>query len=212
MAEILRQGSAYHLRGDSVSYIIGVLPGGVAAHLYFGPRVEEAQAGPLLRHFGVDAERFTVQNCALDRLPQEYPAFGLGDQREGALAVDGPQGAETADLRFRSAQIIRGKPALSGLPFPEHRNFMERMQTLADKGCIVVISTQVAMEGSDLATYEVGHEAMERYDLLQAYDMTTEAAVTKLMWLLGLDLPREEFKKAFYTPVAFDTVPFSVLK
>ena len=99
-----------------------------------------------------------------------------------------------------------------GLPFPENRNFMDRMQTLADKGCIVVISTQVAMEGSDLATYEVGHEAMERYDLLQAYDMTTEAAVTKLMWLLGLDLPREEFKKAFYTPVAFDTVPFSILK
>ena len=101
---------------------------------------------------------------------------------------------------------------VGGLPFPEHRNFMDRMQTLADKGCIVVISTQVAMEGSDLATYEVGHEAMERYDLLQAYDMTTEAAVTKLMWLLGLDLPREEFKKAFYTPVAFDTVPFSILK
>ena len=76
----------------------------------------------------------------------------------------------------------------------------------------VVISTQVAMEGSDLATYEVGVEAMERYFLLQAYDMTTEAAVTKLMWLLGLDLSREEFKEAFYTPVAHDTVPFTLLK
>jgi L-asparaginase len=89
---------------------------------------------------------------------------------------------------------------------------MERMETLANKGVLVVISTQVAMEGSDLATYEVGVEAMERYFLLQAYDMTTEAAVTKLMWLLGLDLSKEEFKEAFYTPVAHDTVPFTVLK
>ena len=101
---------------------------------------------------------------------------------------------------------------VGGLPFPEHRNFMERMETLAKKGVLVVISTQVAMEGSDLATYEVGFEAMERYFLLQAYDMTTEAAVTKLMWLLGLDLSKEEFKKAFYTPVAFDLVPVSILK
>ena len=101
---------------------------------------------------------------------------------------------------------------VGGLPFPEHRNFMERMETLAEKGVLVVISTQVAMEGSDLATYEVGVEAMERYFLLQAYDMTTEAAVTKLMWLLGLDLSREEFKEAFYTPVAHDTVPFTILK
>nr|MCR5134959.1 L-asparaginase 1 [Clostridiales bacterium] len=101
---------------------------------------------------------------------------------------------------------------VGGLPFPEHRNFMERMETLANKGVLVVISTQVAMEGSDLGTYEVGVEAMERYFLLQAYDMTTEAAVTKLMWLLGLDLPKEEFKKAFYTPIAHDTVPFTLLK
>ena len=42
--------------------------------------------------------------------------------------------------------------------------------------------------------------------------MTTEAAVTKLMWLLGLDLPKEEFKEAFYKPVAHDTVPFTLLK
>ena len=93
-----------------------------------------------------------------------------------------------------------------------HHRRHHRQREYGQRPCIVVIATQVAMEGSDLATYEVGHEAMERYDLLQAYDMTTEAAVTKLMWLLGLDPPREEFKKAFYTPVAFDTVPFSVLK
>ena len=100
---------------------------------------------------------------------------------------------------------------VGGLPFPENRNFMERVRTLADKGVITVISTQVVMEGSDLMTYEVGHQAMDRYDLLQAFDMTTEAAVTKLMWLLGQDLTTEELKKAFYTPIAYDLVPASEL-
>jgi L-asparaginase/Glu-tRNA(Gln) amidotransferase subunit D len=37
---------------------------------------------------------------------------------------------------------------------------------------------------------------MERYDLLQAHDMTTEAVVTKLMWLLGMGLSGEELKGA----------------
>ena len=98
---------------------------------------------------------------------------------------------------------------VGGLPFPENRNFMERVKTLADKGVITVIATQVVMEGSDLATYEVGVEALDRYDLLQAYDMTTEACVTKLMWLLSQDLTTEELKKAFYTPIAYDLVPAS---
>ena len=43
---------------------------------------------------------------------------------------------------------------------------------------IVVITTQVTLEGSDLSVYEVGAKAMERYNLLQAYDMTVEAVVT----------------------------------
>lgn len=93
---------------------------------------------------------------------------------------------------------------VGGVPFPENRNFMEKLATLTERGCRVVIATQVVMEGSDLATYEVGHEAMNRYDLLQTYDMTTEAVVTKLMWLLGRNLSFEEMKQAFYSPVAED--------
>ena len=45
---------------------------------------------------------------------------------------------------------------------------------------------------------------MAAYDVLQAHDMTIEAAVTKLMWLLGQDLPYEELRRQFNTPVAQD--------
>ena len=40
--------------------------------------------------------------------------------------------------------------------------------------------------------------------VLEAYDMTTEAVVAKLMWILGQTRRREEVERLFYTPVARD--------
>ena len=93
---------------------------------------------------------------------------------------------------------------VGGLPFADQRNFLEKLESLTKHGCYIVVATQAMLEGSDMAVYEVGHKAMDQYDLLQAYDMTIEAAVTKLMWLLGQDLPYEQMKERFYTPVAQD--------
>ncbi len=74
MAEILREGNLFHLRNDAVSYVLVALKGGVLAHLYVGRRLEGLSAQNLLRRAGIPADDgFTVQNCALDRLPQEYP-------------------------------------------------------------------------------------------------------------------------------------------
>ena len=48
-----------------------------------------------------------------------------------------------------------------------------------------MVATQVVSEGSDMSIYEVGFKALNQYNVLQAYDMTVEAAVTKLMWILA---------------------------
>ena len=69
---------------------------------------------------------------------------------------------------------------VGGIPFADERNFLEKLECLNRKKCIVVIATQVMLEGSDVELYEVGFRAMSRYHLLQAYDMTTEAIVAKL--------------------------------
>ena len=117
MTEILQQGSVYHLRNDRISYAVAVMPENLLAHIYFGRRLHRVSADPLLRHAGSgDTRNFTVQNCGLDRLPQEYPVFGLGDQRDGALRVENADGSSVADLRFEKAEIEDGKPALAGLP------------------------------------------------------------------------------------------------
>lgn len=91
-----------------------------------------------------------------------------------------------------------------GLPFANKRNFLEKLEHLEKLGRVVVIATQAMLEGSDLAVYEVGNLAMQRYNLMQTYDMTIESVVTKLMWLLAQNLSPEELKRKFYTPIAND--------
>ena len=104
----------------------------------------------------------------------------------------------------RYEAVVIESYGVGGLPFVDRRNFLDQLESLTAKGRIVVIATQVTLEGSDLAVYEVGARALERYHLLQSYDMTVEAVVTKLMWLLAEKRGFEEIRRGFYTPVAQD--------
>ena len=45
--------------------------------------------------------------------------------------------------------------------------------------------------------------------MLEAYDMTTESAVCKLMWILGQTRDFAQAEKLFYTPVSRDILRFS---
>lgn len=127
MAEILVTEKLIHLRNARISYAIGILEGGIPAHLYFGKRVERVNPASLLRaaFLPVDGS-YSVQNCTLDHTPQEYPAFGLGEMREGATTVRRADGTRSLDLRFVSAEVVPGKPGLNGLP----ATFGENCQTL----------------------------------------------------------------------------------
>ena len=117
MTDILVTDQLIHLYNDRISYAMTLLEGGIPAHLYFGPRVAQVNPASILRHYGLAADgSFSMQNCALDHTPQEYPAFGLGEMREGALTIRREDGQRTADLRFVSAEVEDGKPALAGLP------------------------------------------------------------------------------------------------
>lgn len=82
--------------------------------------------------------------------------------------------------------------------------YLEELDRLVREGKTVVMATQVPQEGSDLSVYQVGHRVKERYRLLESYDMTLEATVTKLMWALGQSQNQDEIRRLFYTPVNFD--------
>ena len=78
------------------------------------------------------------------------------------------------------------------------------MKAGLDAGRIVVMTTQVENEGSDLAVYHVGNAIKRDLPILEAYDMTTEAVCAKLMWILGQTADRKWVEELFYTPVACD--------
>ena len=87
-----------------------------------------------------------------------------------------------------------------GLPF----SFHETAGRLASDGCTLVLSTQVALEGSDIDVYQVGRNISGREGILEAHDMTAEAALSKLMWILPQADTAEEIRRLFYTPVYRD--------
>lgn len=112
-------------------------------------------------------------------------------------------GADTAQLLFlmeRSDALVIESFGVGGLP----RGLHEAVHLAAREGKLIVMSTQVQNEGSDLAVYGTGRPLSEDPLILEAYDMTTEAAVTKLMWLLPISRSQAKAARLFYTPVNHD--------
>ena len=110
---------------------------------------------------------------------------------------------EMADfLLERNDALIIESFGVGGLP--EEGDFYACLEQWMEKGKTIVLTTQVENEGSDLGVYHVGYRLKSDLRVLEAYDMTTEAVVAKLMWLLGQTRDRKEIEKRFYTPVAKD--------
>ena len=84
---------------------------------------------------------------------------------------------------------------LGGMPCLKH-DFTEEIRELTDKGIIILIGTQCEYEGSNLSIYETGRKTLDA-GALQAHDMTSEAAVTKLMWVLGQTEDPKEIREYF---------------
>lgn len=93
---------------------------------------------------------------------------------------------------------VGGLPEYGEVPFyPEIRRWR-------DAGKLVLMATQVTHEGSDMEVYRVGKVIKEEFRLMEAYDMTLEAAVAKVMWVLGQTGEPEQFRRMFYRTVNHD--------
>lgn len=93
---------------------------------------------------------------------------------------------------------------VGGLPEYGERPFQEEIRRWTDGGKMVLMATQVTHEGSDMEVYRVGKVIKENYKLMEAYDMTLEAAVTKAMWALGQTEDPDELRRLFYRTVNHD--------
>jgi len=84
-----------------------------------------------------------------------------------------------------------------GVPFIG-RNLLPGIKKLIERGVAVVIASQAIYDGVNLTRYEVGRRALD-LGVIPTYDMTKEATVTKLMWVLGHTNDLNEVKKMMLT-------------
>ena len=78
------------------------------------------------------------------------------------------------------------------------RDLISKLEEIVTKGISVVVCSQCLYENSDFSIYQTGQKVL-KHGVIQGYDMTSEACLTKLMWALGKTKDPDEVKKIFET-------------
>lgn len=134
--------------------------------------------------------------------PNFYPTI---NSKVGLFKLTPGAEAEILDFMLsRKDAVIIESYGVGGIPsFPEY-GFYDVIKKWTKRGKVIVMTTQVPNEGSDMEIYKVGNKLKNKVSVLEAYDMTTEAVVCKLMWALGRETSPEKVKTLFYQTIAND--------
>lgn len=139
---------------------------------------------------------------------KEKPAFYLRLNRKvGLLNLTPGMMSEIIDSYFQlnDAVVLSGY-GTGGIPEGDYYGFYDKIAKWEGKGKTLVVTTQVAHEGSDMDVYRVGRGLKKRFDLLESYAMTYESIMTKLMWVLAQTNKDEEIRRLFYQTINYDLI------
>ncbi len=129
------------------SYIMGVDAKGRLLHMYYGPLYESDPLAPPAPVYD--------PGTLPDRLPQEWPCPGLGDNHAPFFQPEFASGVVAADLRFAAAETVPGKYTLPGLPAFRTTGApgAETLRiTLKDAAGLTVTLLYGVLPGSDMIT------------------------------------------------------------
>ena len=150
-----------------------------------------------------DEHLLQYMRCACYPSPVFYDAL---DDKVGLLKlIPGTPAAVLEFMLDRFDGLVIESFGVGGLPeYEGDASYFDIIHRGIARGKLVVMTTQVPNEGSNLAVYHVGGRLKSALCLLEAYDMTTEAAVAKLLWIMGQTRDFDETERLFYRPVARD--------
>lgn len=86
--------------------------------------------------------------------------------------------------------------------------FIESLKKVIDKGAIVIDITQCDGGSVELGKYETS-QYLKEIGVISGHDMTFEAAITKLMFVLGQEVPLETAKRMIETPLRGELTPIT---
>ena len=153
--------------------------------------------GKLIRYLAPRAYAYGAEPVFYDRL----------EDRVLLLTLIPGMGAEALRLLKDSYQaVILQSFGVGGLPGGGSGPLAQVVAEWLAGGKTIVMMPQVPYEGSDMSVYQVGQQVKEKFSLIEAYNMTLEAATAKLMWVLGQTRDPEQVRELFWRPVQFDVI------
>ena len=127
------------------------------------------------------------------------------DSRVALLKLIPSMGSSVLDyLAEHHDAVVIESFGVGGLPSYDSGDFYSSIEKWISQGKVIVMTTQVTQEGSNMSVYEVGQKIKNAFGLIESYDMTLEATVTKLMWILGQTQEPDRIRELFYRTVNHD--------
>ena len=161
------------------------------------PEVAVIRDGKLIRYLA-------PRQYAYGAEPVFYTAL---EERVLLLTLIPGMGAQALrQLKDSYQAVILQSFGVGGLPGGSGGALAQAMGEWLEAGKTIVMMTQVPYEGSDMSVYQVGQQVKEKYQLMEAYNMTLEAATAKLMWVLGQTQDPQKIRELFYRPVQHDVI------
>ncbi|MGJ4850260.1 asparaginase [Bacillota bacterium Meth-B3] len=205
--------SAFRYAADDRSHgVVLVFDGRVIA----GPRARKMRTKSFDAFRSIDyPELAVIQDGRILRYinepkPREGVAFfdSLDERVSVVKLIPGMDAGLLDYLRERGRALVIESFGVGGLPAYGDEAFLSACGRWLSDGKPVVMTTQVPHEGSDLPKYQVGGRVLGQGGVLEAYNMTLEAVVTKLMWILPQTRDAAQVRALFYAPVAHDLLTF----